>query len=182
MTIAYHIIKYIVLLNIVIVFELNGLSQNAALSSFEGIIIEKLPLGFSPPFSIKDKIEKRDVTLKKELKRLLATADRIMEADPPSVMNDSTAPAGIDCHDYVSYAPYWWPDPDSENGLPYIRKDGVINHELRNKGDDKALELMAYSVHLLGLAYFYSEGEKYALKAENFLTVWFLDSTTVMNL
>lgn len=163
------------------IFELSGFSQGTTLSSYDSIKIEKLPLGFSSHAQIKEKIKNGNEFLKTDLKDLLLLADRLTKTEPPSVINDTTAPVGIDMYDYVSYAPYWWPNPDTEDGLPYIRKDGLINHELRNKGDDKALELMAYSVHILALAYYYSEDEKYATCAQKFLSVWFLDSATKMN-
>ena len=32
------------------------------------------------------------------------------------------APSG-DKHDYISVGTYWWPNPDTSDGLPYIRRD-----------------------------------------------------------
>ena len=35
----------------------------------------------------------------------------------------------------MSQAPYWWPDPDTPDGLPYVRRDGERNPEI-NRGTD----------------------------------------------
>ena len=57
-------------------------------------------------------------------------ADEALAAGPFSVINKPTAPPSGDMHDYMSQAPYWWPDPAAPNGLPYIRRDGERNPEI----------------------------------------------------
>ncbi|MCR9153557.1 MAG: alginate lyase family protein [Bacteroidetes bacterium] len=142
-----------------------------------------LPMGYTVNELnlIKVKIINGDKILSKQFQSMLEQAQAFMEIEPPSVIDDSSSPLGADSHDYVSYAPYWWPNPSTKTGLPYVRRDGEINHELRDKGDDKAFTKMANAVHLLALAYFYSDKEKYALKAAQFIDVWFLDTATYMN-
>ena len=49
---------------------------------------------------------------------------------PPSVMDKGVTPPSGDKHDYMSQAPYWWPDPTKPDGSPYIRKDGERNPEI----------------------------------------------------
>ncbi|WP_200791335.1 alginate lyase family protein, partial [Klebsiella variicola] len=44
-----------------------------------------------------------------------------------SVMDKTLVAASGDKHDYYSFPPYWWPNPDTKDGLPYIRKDGQTN-------------------------------------------------------
>ena len=139
------------------------------------------PMGCSAPEAIKQKIIKGDTTLNNELLCLIQEAELLLHMTPPSVTHDKTAPDDFDPHDYVSYAPYWWPNPTTDNGLPYVRRDGEINYEIRNKGDDMAFTLMANSFYLLSLTYFYTEEEKYAQKATELVSVWFLDSLTRMN-
>jgi hypothetical protein len=39
----------------------------------------------------------------------------------------------------MSLAPYWWPDPKSPNGLPYIRRDGERNPEIKQITDHAQL-------------------------------------------
>ena len=83
-------------------------------------------------------------------------------------------------HDYMSMGPYWWPDPEKENGLPYIGRDGEINPE-RNELDSPRKEKMVNNVRNLSLAWFFSGEQKYAEKAAELLRVWFLNEETLMN-
>ena len=111
---------------------------------------------------------------------LKAEADRLLDAQPLSVMMKEKTPASGDKHDYMSMGPYWWPDPSKPDGLPYIRKDGQRNPEL-SKLDRNRLGDMAKAVTTLGIAYYFSGNEQYAKKATDFLNVWFLDAKTKMN-
>jgi hypothetical protein len=90
-----------------------------------------------------------------------------------------TPPSG-DKHDYMSMGRYWWPNPDTKDGLPYIRKDGVSNPELE-KLDRVPLAHMTRGVKLLSLAYYLTDDEKYAEKAVENLKRWFIDKKTKMN-
>ena len=58
-------------------------------------------------------------------------------------------------HDYMSLAPYHWPDPSKPDGLPYIRKDGETNPEVREYKDKEYMPKLCAMVHTLGLAYFF---------------------------
>ncbi|MFU1878434.1 alginate lyase family protein, partial [Enterococcus faecium] len=79
-------------------------------------------------------------------------------------------------HDYYSFGPYWWPNPDSKNGMPYIRKDGQINPDSKTNGtDSKRMVQFSDDVRALALAWFYSGEDKYAKKAQQLLQAWFLD-------
>ena len=51
-------------------------------------------------------------------------ADKAMSAGPFSVMQKNSTPPSGDKHDYMSLAPYFWPNPETPNHLPYIRHDG----------------------------------------------------------
>ena len=84
-------------------------------------------------------------------------------------------------HDYVSLAPYWWPNPNTPNGLPYIRKDGEINPEVKNYPDKQSMPRLCGNIYLLGIAYYLSGNEQYAKKVNELMTVWFLDTATLMN-
>jgi hypothetical protein len=58
------------------------------------------------------------------VKAARAEADKAMKTGPFSVMQKSIMPPSGDKHDYMSWAPYFWPNPDTPNHLPYIRRDG----------------------------------------------------------
>ncbi|KNC70306.1 hypothetical protein SARC_17170, partial [Sphaeroforma arctica JP610] len=55
---------------------------------------------------------------------LITCAENAMEFGPFSVTNKSELPPGGDRQDYYSPAPYFWPDPDQPDGLPFMRVDG----------------------------------------------------------
>lgn len=115
-------------------------------------------------------------------KSLLAQAEKAMVEGPFSVMQKKQVAASGDKHDYLSLAPYWWPDPEKEDGLPWIRKDGVVNPMTRGSNvDDPAKDRFINNVKVLSLAYFFSGKNKYARKVKQLLRVWFLDEETRMN-
>ncbi len=54
-------------------------------------------------------------------------ADKALQQTPLSVMDKGITPPSGDKHDYLSLAPYWWPDPAKPNGLPCIRRVMALN-------------------------------------------------------
>src|SRR4051812_37934879 len=73
------------------------------------------------------RVQAKDTSLAAAYARLLDDAQKAMAAGPWSVIDKKQlAPSG-DVHDYMSFGPYWWPDTTKPNGLPYIRRDGVVN-------------------------------------------------------
>src|SRR5690606_7042203 len=97
--------------------------------------------------------------------QLVVSADRVMEEGLYSVTFKNITPPGGTSHDYMSMGPYWWPDPEKPNGLPYIRRDGEVNPE-RNTMDNVQMNRMINSVRSLSLAWFFSNDIRYAEKAE----------------
>lgn len=111
---------------------------------------------------------------------LKGKADKLLNVKPYSVMQKRFVPPSGSKHDFYSLGPYWWPNPETNDGLPYIRKDGVRNPEYEAY-DGKIISKMAGDVYTLTLAYFYTQNEHYAQKAIELLRVWFLDPETLMN-
>lgn len=109
-----------------------------------------------------------------------ARADRALGTKPGGVVEKPWLPPSGDPHDYLSMAPYFWPDPSKPDGRPYIRRDGRTNPE-RNKFDAPRLGRMTEAVVDLALAYGLTGHEPYAEHAARLLRAWFLDPETRMN-
>lgn len=107
-------------------------------------------------------------------------AEAAMDAGPFSVTRGGTVPPSGDEHDYVSQGPYWWPNPDADDGLPYVRRDGERNPEVEGL-DEPELEGMVEAVEILGLAGYVLDEPAYADRAGALVRTWFLDESTRMN-
>jgi hypothetical protein len=129
----------------------------------------------------KQRTRQNDRSLKPALAKLTREADRALISAPLSVVRKEIAPPSGDRHDYMSLAPYWWPNPNTHDGLPYVRRDGKINPERYSIADRKNLENTVASVKTLALAYYFTANEEYAKYAATRLQVWFLDPLTRMN-
>jgi hypothetical protein len=124
---------------------------------------------------------KGDPALKPRLDAVTVEADKALTMTPLSVMDKGVTPPSGDKHDYMSQAPYFWPDPTKPNGRPYIRKDGERNPEINKISDHENIFKVTGAVSILGLAYTMTGREDYAAKATQLVRVWFLDPATKMN-
>jgi len=115
------------------------------------------------------------------LKSLAAQRKSLISDPPIDIVSNKkiTAPSG-NPHDYVSFGPYWWPDPSKKDGKPYIRRDGEINPESRQY-DDKKLGAMVSLVYRLSLLYYFNKDEEAASRAVLQLKAFFVDPQTKMN-
>jgi Alginate lyase len=115
------------------------------------------------------------------MKRLRKNAEIARKRGPYSVVNKhEVAPSG-DKHDYLSYARYWWPNPDTPDGMPYIRRDGKTNKDLLEKGDRETIGMLYDDLETLALAGYLLNDDASAKHAALLLRTWFLDSATRMN-
>lgn len=129
----------------------------------------------------KVRIEKNDPDIIGAYKQLLKDAGKALEFKPVSVTEKVNIPPSGDKHDYMSLAPYHWPDPSKTDGLPYIRKDGQTNPEVKNYKDKEYQPELCRTIHTLSLAWYFTEDNRYAEHARKLIRVWFLDTATKMN-
>ncbi|WP_204344051.1 alginate lyase family protein [Psychroserpens algicola] len=115
-------------------------------------------------------------------KKLIKKADNLLKGKTFSVVNKVGIPPSKSKHDYMSIGPYWWPNPETADGLPYIRKDGEINPETRNNYTDFVEnENFLRAIRDLSNAYYLSDNISYANRAVELINIWFLDADTKMN-
>lgn len=121
------------------------------------------------------------------VQRLLTCADAALHHGPFSVMDKTEVPPSGDKHDYYNPAPYFWPNPNTPNGLPYIRKDGqrVPGTELYDaeseKYDRSRIASLFGNTTCLALGWFFTGHQDYATHAADNIRTWFIKPETRMN-
>ncbi|SDK81758.1 Glycosyl Hydrolase Family 88 [Catalinimonas alkaloidigena] len=108
-------------------------------------------------------------------------ADAMVQNGPYSVMEKAFLPPSGDKHDYLSMGIYWWPDSTKRDGLPYVRRDGQINPEVRAISDATYFKNVVEESFQLALVYVFTGEEAYAAHAADLIRHWFLTPETRMN-
>ena len=145
--------------------------------------VETILIDFDNLETTKKRIVNNDADLKPAFDQLIKEAEAALLEGPFSVTNKTqVAPSG-NKNDYASYSRYWWPNPETENGLPYIRRDGETNPDSQDlkKSDRPRIGAFGANTETLGLAYYFTGEKKYAEKAAQLLRVWFINENTKMN-
>ncbi len=122
-----------------------------------------------------------NASLKASLDLLLVQARQALAAPPLSVMEKQRTPPSGDKHDYMSMAPYWWPDSSKPGGLPFVRRDGETYPESRTDHDGVRLQKTIARVKALAYAWYFTGDVAYADAAATRLRVFFIDPATRMN-
>jgi hypothetical protein len=110
--------------------------------------------------SVRAAIRQSDKELENAWSKLQRDAQKALVGAPISIVNKSVAPPSGDKHDYMSQAPYFWPNPKTPNGLPYIRRDGERNPEINKITDHKSIDDIENATETLALTYYFTGDEK----------------------
>ncbi|MFC3052191.1 alginate lyase family protein [Kordiimonas pumila] len=118
---------------------------------------------------------------------LLSIAEVDLNAGPYSVCDKTgCAPSG-DMQDYYSLGAYWWPNPDTSDGLPYVRRDCERNpvtelyREASEACDKTSMQRMVESVISLTLCGMRHVRQDMLVHASDLIRHWFLRPETAMN-
>ncbi len=112
--------------------------------------------------------------------RILRAADRALGQAPVTITAWRAKLSGGGPHDFYSNGDYWWPNPKTTNGLPYVQRDGQTNPD-NFVAHRQAIRQLSDAVAALGAAYKITGDDRYARKAAALLRVFFLDEATRMN-
>jgi len=131
--------------------------------------------------AVKSDISAGGAAYQEAYKQLIKEADIALGKAPRTVTNKERAGPSGDKRDYVSLSRYWWPDPKTDDGLPYFRKDGETNPEINGVNfDRRRSQHMTDDVTALSLAAYFTGNAAYADKAKLMVETWFLDEATGM--
>ena len=112
--------------------------------------------------------------------RIVKAASAALNQEPLTITQDTAKLSDGGPHDFYSNGDYWWPNPNTSNGLPYIQRDGQTNPQ-NFTAHRQELRKLSDAVAALGAAYKITGDDKYAKKAAALLQVFFLDDATRMN-
>ena len=163
---------------------------NSACSKTNTSEIENLPnnrkefifLNLGHLKKVKDLIKAKNTYFLDAYNQLITEANKELEKTVNPVTLKTQIPPSGDVHDYLSIAPYWWPDPTTQDGFPWISKDGQVNPMTRGDDTDQVrLSNMFDGLDILSMAYFFSDDTKYAKKAGEVIKIWFIDNATKVN-
>ena len=93
--------------------------------------------------------EGNNTMLDLNLHALVLQASSLLDKKTASVVDKRELPPSGDIHDFLSLAPYRWPDPTKKDGLPYIGRDGKTNPEIYSIPDQRNMDDMTHSVTVL---------------------------------
>jgi beta-galactosidase len=116
--------------------------------------------------------------------RVLRLAAATLEMQPVSLRSaalpDFAVAAGAQPGDYLSMGDYWWPNPATPGGLPYVQRDGQSNPDNFDT-HRRLLREMRDAVAALAAAHLVSGDAAYAQRAADWLHTFFVDPATRMN-
>jgi len=115
-----------------------------------------------------------------ERDRVIRLANEALQIEPVGISSFICPHSKGGPNDYYSDADYWWPDPFSNNGFPYIRRDGLINPNNFNS-HRTLLRKINNGIAALATAYKVTNENTYVKKACELLDVFFIQPDSKMN-
>ena len=114
-----------------------------------------------------------------DTKWILQKAEEALKISPPHITDAVSPMSPGNKHEFYSNGDYWWPNPDTPDGLPYVRRDGMSNPENFN-AHRTLLRKMRTAVANLTAGYKITGDGRYAERAVRILREFFLDEETYM--
>ena len=117
---------------------------------------------------------------------LIKEADAALGKEQYSVVDKLTLPPSGNKNDYWHPAPYWWPDPEKPDGIPYIYRDGqrvpgtLMYERESDKYDRTRLQRMFDDSIILALAWKFTGNQKYSHHGAKILERFFTNNDTAM--
>ena len=118
---------------------------------------------------------------------LITRAEQCLDRPVYTVTAKTSLPPSGDPHDYWHPAPYWWPNPNTPDGLPYVTRDGVrvpgtvLWEAGSEKYDRSALQSMIDETTSTALAGYFTDEERFFERGADLLRTWFINHHTRMN-
>lgn len=112
--------------------------------------------------------------------RILSAASAALKLGPITISQYPAELSEGGPNDFYSNGDYWWPNPNTASGLPYIRRDGQSNPHNFNKHRE-CVQQIHDAIAALGAAYKITGDDRYVTKSVELLRVFFLDPKTRMN-
>ena len=106
--------------------------------------------------------------------QIIKNAEDALSVPVPHITDAAAPHCPGTIHDYYSNGDYWWPNPDTADGLPYIRRDGETNPGNFNE-HRLILRRMRTNSAMLAAAYRLTKEERFAAQAVRILEEFFLD-------
>lgn len=156
-------------------------SQSQSQAKGDGLLSivydDDLMRGAKEAFEAKDPVF---MGLYEDFKNFVDTAHMKLDVISPPDMNSKLSPTR-DPRDLMTLSPYWWPNPDTADGLPYVRHDGIRNPELYEYTVGEWCSVVAVATQDLAFMYYISGDETYAKKAADMLREWYINPDKGLN-
>ncbi|KAA5824841.1 alginate lyase family protein [Algibacter amylolyticus] len=159
--------------------SLNSIGENSIADDKSNILIYYNELHLQ---LVKKRIKEKDSYFNIKYHEVLKEGQAALDYVADPVTNKTQIPPSKDLHDYLSYAPYRWPDASKLDGLPWVARDGVINPVSRGADTDFNRKTEFFdAIEKLTWSYYFSEDKKFAEKAIKLIKVWYLNPETRVN-